>query len=249
MKQARAIVDVTRGTVYATVDIAAPPERVFRALSSEEITRWWGSDDLYRTTGWSGDVKVGGRWRSSGKGADGSEFAVEGEYLAVEAPTRLVHTWQPSWETGAPTTVSYLLTPIDGGTRVVVRHEGFTDAAACQSHGDGWTRVITWLSGYASPPGKHFMVKLIPPRATFALDMSAEEALMMKAHGQYWRGKLAAGVAVAFGPVLDPAGPWGLGLIAAPDEAAVRAFEAEDPVVLAGRGFRYEIMPMLALVF
>ena len=62
---ARAIADVTRGMILATVEIAVPPERVFAALTSEEVTKWWGSDDKYRTTEWTGDVKVGGRWRAS----------------------------------------------------------------------------------------------------------------------------------------------------------------------------------------
>ncbi len=70
----------------------------------------------------------------------------------------------------------------------------------------------------------------------------------MKQHGAYWEGKLAEGVAIAFGPVLDPSGAWGLGLIRVADEAAAVAYTAEDPVILARRGFRYEILPMLALV-
>jgi uncharacterized protein YciI len=78
--------------------------------------------------------------------------------------------------------------------------------------------------------------------------MTPEEAELMKAHGAYWQKKLAEGVAVAFGPVLDPAGAWGLGLVRVEDEAAARAYTAADPVIRAGRGFRYEILPMLALV-
>ncbi len=70
----------------------------------------------------------------------------------------------------------------------------------------------------------------------------------MKEHGGYWQRKLAEGVVVAFGPVLDPAGAWGLGLVRVADEAAARAFLDEDPVIRARRGFRYEIFPMLALV-
>jgi uncharacterized protein YciI len=100
----------------------------------------------------------------------------------------------------------------------------------------------------APNPSKPFLFRLIAPRPTFAADMTAEEAALMKVHGAYWQAKLAEGVAVAFGPVLDPAGAWGLGLIRVEDEAAARAYVAEDPVIRAGRGFRYEILPMLALV-
>jgi hypothetical protein len=93
-----------------------------------------------------------------------------------------------------------------------------------------------------------FLLRLVAPRPTFAADMTAEEAELMKVHGAYWQEKLAEGVAVAFGPVLDPAGAWGLGLVRVEDEEAVRAYIAEDPVIRAGRGFRYEILPMMALV-
>jgi uncharacterized protein YndB with AHSA1/START domain len=108
-RAARAIADLTAGSILATVDIAASPERVFRALASEDIVRWWGSDDMYRTTAWTGDVRVGGAWRSSGVAADGSEFSVGGEYLEVDPPRRLVHTWKPSWDEVGATTVTYTL--------------------------------------------------------------------------------------------------------------------------------------------
>ena len=43
-RSARALADVNGGIILAEVEIAAPPERVFRALTqSDEIVRWWGS--------------------------------------------------------------------------------------------------------------------------------------------------------------------------------------------------------------
>ena len=37
LASARAVADLTDGVILATVEIAAPAERVFRAISSEEI--------------------------------------------------------------------------------------------------------------------------------------------------------------------------------------------------------------------
>jgi len=54
---------------------------------------------------------------------------------------------------------------------------------------------------------------------------------------------------IVFGPVADPKGGWGLGVVRARDEAEVAAFEAGDPVVRSGRGFRYEVLPMVSAVF
>ncbi|HTQ05275.1 MAG TPA: SRPBCC domain-containing protein [Polyangiaceae bacterium] len=147
---ARAIADVSRGMLLATIDIAAPAERVFRAVTSEELTRWWGSEDTYKTTRWTGDVRKGGAWRTEGVGRDGKPFAVHGEFLEVEPPRRLVQTWSYDWDTtGGVTTITWRFEPIEGGTRVVVHHEGFGAAEdACANHANGWERVLAWLSGY-----------------------------------------------------------------------------------------------------
>ncbi|HXK19219.1 MAG TPA: hypothetical protein VNG33_15505, partial [Polyangiaceae bacterium] len=74
LRGARAVADVTAGMLLASVEIKATPERVFRALASEDIAKWWGSPDLYRVTEWSGELKVGGYWRSVGVGRDGKPF-------------------------------------------------------------------------------------------------------------------------------------------------------------------------------
>lgn len=145
---ARAIADVTQGMLLATIDIKAPPERVFRAVTTEELTRWWGSEDLYRTTKYRGDVRVGGTWRTDGISKDGKEFSVEGEFLEVDPPRKMVQTWKYDWDTsGSVTTITWRFEPIEGGTRVIVRHEGFGDLHdACAGHANGWERVLTWLS-------------------------------------------------------------------------------------------------------
>jgi uncharacterized protein YndB with AHSA1/START domain len=246
--KARSVADLAQGMIVATVEIAVPPERVYRALASEEIVQWWGSEDLYRTQKWEGDVRPGGRWRVIGAGADGQAFEVKGQYLETEAPKLLSHTWEPDWDQGRPTRVTYRLESIEGGTRVTVRHEGFESRESCQSHGNGWTRVLEWLKGHFAPataPRSFFLVRLLPPRPTFILDMSDDERRIMGEHAKYWRGLLAAGTALAFGPVADPKGAWGVGILELEGgEAAVKRLEAGDPVVSANIGFRYEILTM-----
>ena len=70
----------------------------------------------------------------------------------------------------------------------------------------------------------------------------------MGQHAAYWRDLTRAGTAVAFGPVVDPAGVYGLGVVRAADEQAARAIADADPVVRANAGFQVEIAPMMALV-
>lgn len=250
---ARSIADVVQGSILARIEIAAPPERVFRALTTEELTKWWGSAEMYRTTSFQIDLRPGGAWRSEGVGADGTAFHVGGQVLEVDPPRKLVQTWQPSWDSeGPPSTVSYQLDPVGNGTRVTLRHTGFGErAAACESHASGWERVLGWLGSFVAPPPERrfYLCRLLPARATFMMDMTAQEREVMLAHGKYWRGKLAEGNVIAFGPVADPAGGWGVGIVAVRDEAELRAFQSEDPAIKAGIGLRYEALPMLTAVY
>lgn len=89
----------------------------------------------------------------------------------------------------------------------------------------------------------HFFLRLIPPRPTFAVDMEAAEAEAMAAHAVYLTELTEKGIGFAFGPVFDPNGVWGLGIVEAADEAEARALTDADPIVAAGIG-RYEIFPM-----
>lgn len=92
----------------------------------------------------------------------------------------------------------------------------------------------------------HHLYRLIPPRPSFGPgDMSDEEASLMGDHAVYWNERMAADEVIAFGPVLDPAGTWGLALLAVADEAEARRLGEDDPAVRSGR-FTFEVhaMPM-----
>jgi uncharacterized protein YndB with AHSA1/START domain len=155
LADARAVADLSEGMILGSVEIGAPAERVFRALASEELVQWWGSADTYRTTKWVGELRVGGTWRTEGIGADGTPFAVGGEFLEVDPPRKLVQTWRADWDGGHVTTITYRLEPIAGGTRLTVRHVGFGDrTASCDSHAKGWERVLAWIQGHFASSGR-----------------------------------------------------------------------------------------------
>jgi uncharacterized protein len=88
-----------------------------------------------------------------------------------------------------------------------------------------------------------FLYRLLPPRPSFAQDMSPAEAEVMERHVGYWQDLLRREVALAFGPVLDPEDPWGLGLLDVEDEHAARAIGEGDPAVHSGT-CAYELVPM-----
>ncbi len=91
----------------------------------------------------------------------------------------------------------------------------------------------------------HFFVKLIPIRATFAQDMTPDERILMQRHAAYWSNHMHQGHVHVFGPVMDPAGVYGIGVVDAENEQQVRAFAEADPARTLNR---LEIYPMRAVL-
>jgi uncharacterized protein YndB with AHSA1/START domain len=136
-RRARAVADLAQGLIMASVEIAAAPERVFRALTSDEITQWWVRPGVFGTRERIGDVYPRGRWRASGM-TRGQPYTQEGEFLEVESPRWLVHTWEGAGKTGKPSTVTYLVEPHAGATRITLRHLGFAARDICSAFAIGW---------------------------------------------------------------------------------------------------------------
>ena len=150
-------------TVFGEVFIAAPPARVFEAITDpKHVPRWWGQQGMYRVTEWKGDVRPGGKWSSVGLSQDGSTFRVDGEYVEIDPPRLLVHTWIASWSGNLETLVRWELEPTDihglqpsgprragTGTLLRIRHTGFAGAPdAAKGHAEGWKRVLGWMQAY-----------------------------------------------------------------------------------------------------
>ena len=76
---------------------------------------------------------------------------------------------------------------------------------------------------------KLFLFRLLPPRADFAQTMTPEEQDAMARHAAYWRGLLDAGRVVVYGPVADPEGVWGLGVVRAGSQAEVVELGEQRP--------------------
>ena len=90
----------------------------------------------------------------------------------------------------------------------------------------------------------HYALYLNPPRPTFMQDMSNEERDIMQQHIGYWNALMEKGKVLAFGPVLDTKGPYGLGIVEAESEDEVKTFIANDP---ANGLNQYEYYQMLAV--
>lgn len=92
---------------------------------------------------------------------------------------------------------------------------------------------------------QYYFLKLIAPRPTFAFDMTDAERAVMKKHVDYWIDFMNKGAVVVFGPVFDPNGVYGMGVVTAESEQEVKTFMANDP---ANGINTYEYFPMKAVV-
>ena len=149
--------NIENGTINVVADIAVPPEAVFRAFTNPaELAQWWGAEGVYRTERWEVDLRPGGKWKSYIAATGGDEMAdprtpedqtVGGEYITVDPPRVLEFTWSPSWDGFAVSTVRCEIEPTATGSRLTLVHSGFAGKPdMATSHGEGWVRVLTWLS-------------------------------------------------------------------------------------------------------
>jgi uncharacterized protein YndB with AHSA1/START domain len=152
-RSARAMIDRSAGTITVAVDVACPPERVYRMLVTAETERWWGSPETYAMRDWCAELRPGGSWRVQVCFDDGRRLPASGNFLEFDPPEKIVQT--RCYEFDHPTLgrretrVTYLFEPRASGARVTVVHEGFDgfeDAAI--EHAFGWERVLNWLEPY-----------------------------------------------------------------------------------------------------
>jgi uncharacterized protein YciI len=93
-------------------------------------------------------------------------------------------------------------------------------------------------------PKKYFAVRLLSRRPTFPADITPEERVVMKQHAGYWTDLMNQGKVLTFGPVLDPKGAYGLGIITVDSEEEIPAMLDNDPATVLTT---YECYPMMAI--
>ena len=247
-------------SVKKSVLVEASREIAFKVFT-EKMALWWPAEHHIGKSQMMAIVlepRVGGRWGE--RCVDGSECQW-GRVLAYEAPSRVVLAWQlnaqfefdANFETEVEVT---FVAENEKRTRVTLEHKhlerfGAAEAAMREAFEspDGWSLGLLRLANAIASEGKQtFLLRLIPPRATFALDMNEKERGVMMQHVVYWQGRTAANEVIAFGPVADPSGGWGVAIVEVTDEARVNEITSEDPAIVNGLGMRYEILPMPRVV-
>lgn len=69
-------------------EIDAPRELVYDSWTTRSYANWWGPRG-FRTTVHEMDVRVGGVWRSTMHGPDGTDYPNHAVYTVLEAPSRV----------------------------------------------------------------------------------------------------------------------------------------------------------------
>jgi uncharacterized protein YndB with AHSA1/START domain len=129
----------------ASVELPVPPERVFEALTTGEITDWWVRPGVFDTRDWTGELRPGGRWRATGV-SRGQPYVASGEVLEIDAPRKLVHTWNGVGAADAPSTLTYTLGRLPSGTRLSLRQSGFGSPVVCREFAAGWETSFARLA-------------------------------------------------------------------------------------------------------
>jgi uncharacterized protein YndB with AHSA1/START domain len=122
--------------------LAAPPERVWHALTdADALAAWYWPATLKPEV--VSEARAGGRFGITARTAD---MGVSGVYQEFDPPRRMVQSW--SWAgVDRDSRVTIELTPAGGGTDLVVVHDGVTEEAAVM-YRQGWESSLGRLPGY-----------------------------------------------------------------------------------------------------
>jgi uncharacterized protein YndB with AHSA1/START domain len=125
-------------TVRRTFDF--PRDKVFAAwIDPQAIPHWFGQGD----TEWHGcsvDLRVGGAYRFD-LTRQGRVGALEGVFQVVDPPERLVYSWRwdlPGRGYWSESQVTVEFREVDGGTEIVLTHEGLPGEQGVAFHTEGW---------------------------------------------------------------------------------------------------------------
>jgi uncharacterized protein YndB with AHSA1/START domain len=125
--------DVFEGSIF----VEAPPEEVFRYFTEAEALAAWMGDRAVV------EPQPGGRFV-----VHFEDRVVEGRYLAVDFPRRVVVTWGRHGSVRLPpggSTLEVSFAAENGGTRVSVSHDGLPDAER-DLHAMGWAHYLPRLA-------------------------------------------------------------------------------------------------------
>ncbi len=148
---------LNRDEVVEQIEIAAPVETVFAAISDpRQITQWWAEEGFSKIESWEQNFAVGGRLSACWSGSKGEDYRLTGEFLMIDPPYALSYTWESNWIAPAKSKVQWRLESTKNGTLVTVTHSGLRGyPAAVKDYSSGWPSAIRHLRDFVLQAAKH----------------------------------------------------------------------------------------------
>jgi len=139
----------TTDSLRMTRVIRAPRQAVWDAITQPEHMQRWMCPAPNGVESCSADLRVGGAYEVR-MAVEGKRHTAFGTYREIDEPSRLVYTWD--WRDSemppmGDTIVTIELTEVDGGTELVLVHEGFPAPEAKDGHEQGWGACLMHLEG------------------------------------------------------------------------------------------------------
>ena len=75
----------------------------------------------------------------------------EGEFLEIDPPHKLIHTWDGGGRPDLPSTVTYLVERFEKGTRLNIRQTGFVSSDVCNAFAVRWETSLKRLAEILVP--------------------------------------------------------------------------------------------------
>ena len=136
-----------RWVLEMTVNLDAPRERVYEALTEPTaLAKWWGPKGF--STPWiEHDLRVGGGFRFAMQPPDGEVFHLAGEFLEVDPPSRLVYTfrWEEPDRDDQETVVRLSVDCVGEATEISLWQGEFATEARLALHRSGWADSLEKL--------------------------------------------------------------------------------------------------------
>lgn len=133
---------------------AAPRNLVYAAWTEpEHLEKWQNAPQGLSVIVETSDIRTGGSLRICMRSPEGQENWLQGKYLEVVAPEKLVftHAWiNTQGQPGPETLVTITFSESDGKTEITLRQTGFKSAEAREGHSYGWISTFDRLTEYLS---------------------------------------------------------------------------------------------------
>jgi len=123
----------------------APVEALFNAWAKPEVVSKWFAPGEMTVPEAELEFKKGGQYRIVMQNKDNEQFIVGGEYLEIQAPNKLVFSWQ--WSTSPHATrVTVLFSKLaDNKSKLELTHTELETQESCDQHHQGWMGCLANL--------------------------------------------------------------------------------------------------------